>query len=328
LGGDIFQSLSALGQPNQNNTGAGAISLAYSAADVADLTSSDYELEFNGGTSYTLTRLSDGVTTAINSALPIPTIDGFDLTITAGANVGDRFLIQPTRSAAEGVTQVLTDPNLLAAASPLHSGEVKAVNGDPVNTGTASITQAQNSSVAGIPFAADMVFTFSNNADGGGNPGFTITNGPGAPNDYILFDPGTSDVFGKSFPDTTNPTQFAAFAGASFEISGTPAVGDQLIIGNNLSATVDNRNMLKLAELQSNKTMLSGGATYQETYSRLVSGVGASTHNAEVNYNAQAGLLSVHQSTLTSNSGVNLDEEAGNLVKYQQAYQASAQVIA
>lgn len=69
-------------------------------------------------------------------------------------------------------------------------------------------------------------------------------------------------------------------------------------------------------------------ATIQEAYGLLVSDVGAKTRQANINSEASDGLLQRHQTTLSSVSGVNLDEEAANLIRYQQAYQASAQVIA
>ena len=325
-GGDYFQPLTIVGQENQNNTGTGAVDLTFSNADLGDLTTSDYELVYNGGGNYTLTRLSDNNTWVFPGAAP-PTIDGFNLNITAGANAGDSFLIQPSRMAPGMVDFVLTDPNTLAAASPLRTAEVTDANGNPINTGNAVISQSSNGSTTGLPLAADVILTFSNSADGLGNPGFTLTNGPGAPNDYVLYDPATIDRNGKNFPDAGNPTQFVNFGDLSFEVSGVPQPGDQFVISNNTNGTSDNRNALLMAELQSQRNLYNGAASIQESYSRLVSDVGARTRHAEINYHSQQGLLESHEAALTSVNGVNLDEEAANLVKYQQAYQAAAQVI-
>ena len=73
--------------------------------------------------------------------------------------------------------------------------------------------------------------------------------------------------------------------------------------------------------------MLSGDATFGETYSQMVSDIGAKTHHAEVNLTAHEGLLERNKAALNEVSGVNLDEEAAKLMQYQQAYQASAQMI-
>ncbi len=92
-------------------------------------------------------------------------------------------------------------------------------------------------------------------------------------------------------------------------------------------AVGNNQNVLALADLQSAKTMLAGTASFHDAYSRIVADVGSKTHAAGVNQAAQKGLLDHAVSARDSLSGVNLDEEAANLLKFQQAYQASAQVI-
>ena len=162
--------------------------------------------------------------------------------------------------------------------------------------------------------------------DGNGtadDPGFRVTGGPGG---TIAYDPVTESG-GKTFT-------FPAYGGVSFSFSGIPSEGDQFIIENNINGEGDNRNALAMAGIQQQNTLLgetSGVAetvTIQEAYAMLVSDVGAKTRQAEINSKASEGLLQRHQTTLSSVSGVNLDEEAANLIRYQQAYQASAQVIA
>jgi flagellar hook-associated protein 1 FlgK len=89
----------------------------------------------------------------------------------------------------------------------------------------------------------------------------------------------------------------------------------------------NNENMLSLAQLQFDNTMLGGTASFHEAYGRIVGDIGSKTHAAEINEAAQAGLLQHARTAVDSLSGVNLDEEAANLLKFQQAYQATAQVI-
>jgi flagellar hook-associated protein 1 FlgK len=93
-------------------------------------------------------------------------------------------------------------------------------------------------------------------------------------------------------------------------------------------AVGNNTNVLALSDLQFANTMLAGTASFHDAYGRIVADVGSKTHAAEVNQAAQKGLLDYSISARDSLSGVNLDEEAANLLKFQQAYQASAQVIA
>ncbi len=337
MGGNLFSSLSFSGENNRNNTGNGTVDITFNPTDLGDLTTHNYQLDFDG-TNWTATQLSDNPPAPVVFAPPAyspasgNTIDGFHLAFTAGTTAwaaGDSFLLKPTVAAAGAINFALTDPRQIAAAAPLRSTEVTDANGNPVNTGSAAITQPQIATTTGIPLGVGlpMGFTFTNNAGGTGNPGFDITNGPAGPNDYILYDPTTADRFGKGFPDGSIPNQFSLFGGLTFEISGVPAVGDQFQVEDNAGGTGDNRNALALAGLQSTLTLSGGTNTFQETYSQLVSDVGSKTRYAEINYNAQEGLLASHEESLFSIAAVNLDEEAADLMRYQQAYQAAAQVI-
>lgn len=93
------------------------------------------------------------------------------------------------------------------------------------------------------------------------------------------------------------------------------------------NGVADNRNALLLAALQTANTMLGGTATYQSAYSTLVAQVGNKTREVEIAGKAQQSLLEQAQSTRDQLSGVNLDEEAANLLRYQQAYQAAAKAL-
>ncbi len=329
-GGNFFQDFNIQGKGSLTNSGAGAVSLDFVASDIGNVTTSDYRLvSDDGADAYTLTRLSDGTTWAIDGSLPSPqlTADGFNLTVVPGANAGDSFLLQPTRDAAENIRFVITDPVRIAAAGSLRSAEMTDAKGNPINTGDGTITQAVTSSVTGIPLTGDITFTFTNDADGSGNSGFTIVGGPAAPNDYLLYDPTTNDIYGKNYPDSTNPTQFENYGSLSFTFAGTPVVGDQFQITNNDNATGDNRNALSMVALQESRFLTGGTVNLQESYSQLVSSVGADAKGIEINLRSQTGLLEANEAALSSVGGVNLDEEAANLIKYQQAYQASAQII-
>ena len=82
-----------------------------------------------------------------------------------------------------------------------------------------------------------------------------------------------------------------------------------------------------LAGLQTARTLGGGTATYQDTYGQLVSSTGNKAREIQVSVAAQENIATQVRQTQQSLSGVNLDEEAANLLRYQQAYQASAKLI-
>ena len=118
-----------------------------------------------------------------------------------------------------------------------------------------------------------------------------------------------------------------SFNGFTVQINGNPAAGDTFTIGPNNNGSADNRNALLLGGLQTQNTLAGGTATYQAAYGQIVSQIGNKTRELEITGKAQASLLAQTEQSIQSISGVNLDEEAANLLRYQQAYQASSKVI-
>ena len=117
------------------------------------------------------------------------------------------------------------------------------------------------------------------------------------------------------------PTRIAA---SSFQnIIGDPA---KLAAADNAGGTGNNRNALALQALQS-QALVGGTASFNQAYASLVGDVGNRTNIVQVNLKAQQSLSDQLTDVQQSQSGVNLDEEAANLVRYQQYYQANAKVI-
>lgn len=127
--------------------------------------------------------------------------------------------------------------------------------------------------------------------------------------------------------DATGTAPVVTDNGISVSISGQPANNDQFSIGININGVSDNRNAVKLAALQVQSTMKDGKSTFQGAYASLVSLVGNETRQVKVDFEAQSTLLEQSQLARSEVSGVNLDEEAANLIKYQQAYQAAAKAL-
>jgi flagellar hook-associated protein 1 FlgK len=302
IGGNFFAAPSPqVIYPNAPANGGNA-AIGVAVASASALTTSDYRLTAAGGGNYTLTRLSDNATLFAAAALP-QTVDGLTISLASGAaNAGDTFLIQPTRSAAADIAVALTDARDIAAAAPIRTA---ASNG---NTGTGSISAGSVN--APPPVNANLTQTVTITFD---NP------------------PTTFDVAGTG---TGNPANVAFTAGGNIsyngwtiQISGTPAAGDVFTISANSAGVSDNRNALLLAGLQTGKTLAGGTASYQSAYSQIVSDIGNKTREIQVTATAQESVLKQAQDAQQSMSGVNLDEEAANLLRYQQAYQASGKMI-
>ncbi|MDH5394709.1 MAG: flagellar hook-associated protein FlgK [Gammaproteobacteria bacterium] len=123
------------------------------------------------------------------------------------------------------------------------------------------------------------------------------------------------------------PTPGGLDQGYSVQFSGNAKAGDTFVIEYNSDAVGNNINALELGALQSRPTLANGTSSYGEVYGQLVSRVGSKTHELDVNREAQNILYGQAKAQREAVSGVNLDEEAANLVKYQQAYTANAKVI-
>ena len=302
LGGNFFTAPAPQVITPNNPPNGGTAAIGVAVASAANLTTSDYRLTANGGGNYTLVRLSDNTTVFSATALP-QTVDGLTISLASGAaNAGDSFLIQPTRAAAHDIAVALTDARSIAAAAPIRTA---ASNG---NSGTGAISAGSVN--APPPVNANLTQTV------------TITfNNP----------PTTFDVVGTG---TGNPAGVAYTAGGSIsyngwtvEIGGTPAAGDVFTISANSAGVADNRNALLLAGLQTGKTLAGGTASYQSAYAQIVSDVGNKTREIQVTATAQESVVKQAEDAQQSLSGVNLDEEAANLLRYQQAYQASGKMI-
>jgi len=136
--------------------------------------------------------------------------------------------------------------------------------------------------------------------------------------------PGTSTLFGDS---TAVGFAQSRFLGIQANITGTPQAGDRFSIDFNNDAVSDNRNALAMSGLQQAKIFNSESATFNTTYSSLIETVGIKANTAAENSLAAKTVLEQTINLRDSVSGVNLDEEAANLIRYEQLYTANARVI-
>ena len=117
------------------------------------------------------------------------------------------------------------------------------------------------------------------------------------------------------------------YFGFQVVLSGAPAAGDGFRIDYNAGGSSDNRNALLMSALQTADTVGGGRTSYQGAYNELVAGIGSATQASRVDAQSSLAVLQQTQERRDSLSGVNLDEEAANLIRFEQAYNASAQVI-
>ncbi len=315
LGNNFFNTFTGTAAPvvqaNGLNTSTASISAVY--ANTADLTTSNYRISFDG-TNYSLTDLSTNkVTTGISPASLATAVPGLTLTVSTTPNAGDSFLVLPTRYASRDINVNVTNVSEIAAALPVTTGTGTA------NTGTGVISAGDVTSTSTLPTSA-VTMTYNSTTQK-----FDLTS----------TDPSWNGI---SVPTSGTYTSGATISvnGVSFAVTGAPANGDVFTLNPNYGASftgdADNRNAMKLGALISKQTLVNNSsgtptASYQDAYSQLVSFIGNQTSEMQVKSTAQQTLLDQATQAQQSFSGVNLDEEAANLVRYQYAYQAAAKSI-
>lgn len=296
-GRDLFSLAGPRVVSNALNSGTAALGAAITSTNA--LTTSDYRIVFDG-TQYEVTRLSDNTRTTWAS-LP-QTLDGIAFSLSSGAPAaGDSFLIQPTRMASGTMGVNIASPNELALAAPILASRSNN------NMGSGLITRG--SVTSGLPLNANLTQTVT-----------------------ITFN--ANNTFNVSGTGTGNPTNVPYTPGAAISyngwtvaISGVPRAGDTFTVAANSNAVSDNRNLQRLIDLQVSNVMNNGTANFQTSYGQLVSQVGNSAREMQVNDKAQDTIVEQAVAAQQSFSGVNLDEEAANLLRYQQAYQAAAKIM-
>ncbi len=181
---------------------------------------------------------------------------------------------------------------------------------------------------AGVLGTGDFRLVAVDDGEGGGGLDWQLR---GVPGGQLIEDPSTvgldvdtSVIAGASAGDSflIRPTRTAA-AQIATEIADPRQVAAAGVEGG----VGDNSNALALAQLQDATILANSTSTLEGSYNTLIAEVGTRTRQAEVASQSQARLLEQAQAQRESISGVNLDEEAANMLRFQQSYQAAAQVI-
>jgi flagellar hook-associated protein 1 FlgK len=138
----------------------------------------------------------------------------------------------------------------------------------------------------------------------------------------------------KDVTTNTNIASGTFTAGSTIEhngwkvsFDGVIKANDKFSIRGNSYQAGDNRNLLNIIDLQGNKDIFSGRGDFTEVYTDVIGNLGNSVVQSAVSRDAQQIIFDQAQAKRDETSAVSLDEEAADLLRFQQAYQASAQII-
>ena len=298
LNGNFGANLFSVGGPTAtaSSSNTDATTASVSISNLGALTPDNYILAFNKG-AFTLTDTTTGgnvaLTGAGTAASPL-TGAGLSIVLSGTPAAGDQFLIQPTAQAASTIQVAITDPSQIAAAGAIQTSASDS------NTGNATIAAGTVLDAANPDLlqTATIQFTSPTTFSVNGAGSFTYTSGANI---------------------TLN--------GWQTQITGTPATGDVFTVQSNAGGTGDNTNATAGANQQSQGVLDGGSVSISGAASALVTAVGTQAQQVNTAQTAQTAVNSAAQAAVQSTSGVNLDDEAANLLQWQQAYQASAQVL-
>uniref|UniRef100_E1TCJ4 Flagellar hook-associated protein 1 n=1 Tax=Burkholderia sp. (strain CCGE1003) TaxID=640512 RepID=E1TCJ4_BURSG len=317
-GGALFSVGGPTVYANTQNTGNASLSVSF--ADATQPTTGDYTLAYNGS-SYTLTDNSTGKVVGSASNLSQP-INGLNFSTTGTMNAGDSFTVEPTRGALNSFATATTDAAAIAAASPVLGAAAST------NTGTGAISSGTVTAGYTMP-SSTTTLTYNGTGLTGFPVGSTVTVAGSPATTYPITSATTVVPYSSSTGATLtiNNTTAGQMNNVSVTISGVPAAGDKFTIGPNTGANNDGRNALALSNLSTAKSMNGGTVTLTGAYANYVNDVGNQTNQIQTSSKAQASLVTQITTAQQSVSGVNINEEAANLLQYQQLYQANSKVI-
>jgi flagellar hook-associated protein 1 FlgK len=302
LNGNFGAAIFSVGAPTASASSANSdtttATVSVNAGGLGTLGPDSYVLSYRNG-AYSLSDQTTGsnvnFTQGGSAAAPTITANGVTVTLSATPAAGDQFLIQPTANAASTFSVVLTDPSKIAAAGPVQASATDT------NTGSGAISSPTvlNAANAALLTTATIAFT----------------------------SPTTYTINGAVPAQTLAANGDIAAFGWQVQITGTPAAGDSFTVKSNAGATGNNTNALALAAGQSTGVLNGGTISVTGAVSALITNLGSQAQQINTAQAAQTAINTQASTAAQSVSGVNLDEEAANLLKWQQAYQAAAQAL-
>jgi flagellar hook-associated protein 1 FlgK len=294
LGQDFFSVGAPAVLPSSANAGSGSV--VVSRETVQGLVSSDYILEYTGA-AWALRRADSGQSVALagtGSVADPLRAEGLAIVVGGTPAAADRYLVRPLREAPQGFAAIITNAAQVAVAVPVRAEAGPSNSGSAVTTAGEVIDPSNPAlrSTVTLQFASPTTYSIN------GAGSFTYTSGQ---------------------PITYN--------GWRISISGVPAIGDQFIVTDNTAGVGDNRNAQALADAMSRPLLDGGAQSLSNAVGAFVSDIGVRAREAAINRDTQSLMYEDVMQARRNTMGVNLDEEAANLVRFQQAYQAVAQLI-
>jgi flagellar hook-associated protein 1 len=295
LGGDFFSIAAPQVSAGVSNAGTGA--LAVTVEDVSALEATGYRLRYDGS-SYALSRTDNGAEVAVSgtgTALDPLRAEGLAIVVSGSPAAGDTYAVEALAGAAGSLRVAISDPTEVAAATPIRTRAGLSNAGDAtISAGeVADINDPNLFTATTIEFVTPSTYSI----DGAGS--------------FAYIDGGDIVV-----------------NGARVKVSGTPAPGDTFAVEPNVGGVGDNRNALRLASVLGLGVLGGGNVSLSDASAQMLARVGTQTQEVTYQRDAQQTLLDHAKASLDSVSGVNLDEEAANMVAQQQLYQAAAKTIA
>ena len=292
--------------------------------DVSKLPTDEFEVRFEGGnfTLYNLTTGENEVLGAPGSGTPAGTHTpsspdyGFSFVETGTPTAGDKFTIIPTKNSAALMQTTLSDGNAIAASTAV--GVTPSSNN--VSDGKVEITKVTDPEAAkayditvDVYESAPGTFSYRVFNTATPPPAPTIAAGSYAAGASAVIDipAGTPDFQIEIKGDLT---------GTGTNARETFAIGNAFGVGNGNHAVV-------MAKTQEVGVTNDGKETFSKSLAVSTSVVGSKASNANLTADTAQALFTQAYNRNQATSGVNLDEEAANLLKYQQAYQAASQII-
>ncbi|MCF5171316.1 flagellar hook-associated protein FlgK [Pseudomonas canadensis] len=343
-----INSATAIASRSQAAAGNSAASsnLNVTINDSSKLTTYDYKITFSDKTNPNMITVerSDGKSMGnfdISSTTVPVSFDGVTVTLDGKGTMsyGDSFKVSPTANGASAIGVDMADANKLAFAGPLIG------QGGKTNSGTGTFTQPTLTAPLDIHGGADTA-KLRTNIEGlmpvkmvfgkpaaDGTQSYTISNAQGKAIGTGTIVPGQGNKITVNVPELDATGTPIPGSGFKFDttVNGSPADGDSTTFSFNSAGKSDGRNAQQLLDLQTKATVGMGdgnvGVSLVGANSRLVSQVGAKASQSGVDVSATGALLAANKAARNSVSGVNLDDEAGDMIKFQQYYTASSQII-
>ncbi|NMP32882.1 flagellar hook-associated protein FlgK [Thalassotalea sp. M1531] len=316
-GADIFNDVNSPTlvtsriQKHAGNTGGQNGEIHIDPTALGQLSSDEFEIEFDGA-NYQLTNLNTGVTSALGApgGGPFATGFGFDFVESGGAPLaGDKFLVRPGENSAALMQQVMTNGEGIAASSAVEISP----SDDNISAGKIEVTNVTNPAAARalMPMRIEVLE----------NPANVFT--------YDVYDNTNALITTAAY---TPPAQTINIGGVfDVEITGTPSgiatngpevfdIVDAFGLGNG-------SNAFDMANTKDEGLLNNGRETFNQNLAISTATVGTNAHSAKLVADTADALFTQSFNRNQEVKGVNLDEEAANLLKFQQAYQASSKII-